>query len=131
MSTTAPASARNITVTAKHAKSVDRLAWQLGKSPERLIARILELGILTIDNELSQGCEPLAANLIDDFNCTNAMDAMTFDQIAETVKTTGKDCQEVLYERHLAKKRRQRRRRKLVTEAANIIPFYSLPRIAI
>jgi len=118
---------RNFTLTAKRAKSIDRLAWQFEMSPKRLIARIIELGILTIDNEMSQGCETLRENLIEDFNCTKQMDSMTFDRIAEIVELTGKDCQEVLYEKWEAK----RRERDLATKARNLVPFHYPPRFAI
>jgi len=77
--------------------TIQRKAWQLKITPQRLIARILEMGILEIDSNLSHNCDPLEVCLLDDFNCTAAMDAMSFDEITKIEEASGENCQRVLF----------------------------------
>jgi len=96
--------AREFTLTKKQAKSIRRLAWQLDIAPAKLVSRFIDLQIRVTDWQLSENAEPLSDGCEGYFNCTAAMDAMSFEEIQSIEDASGEDCQRVLYKIDCAKR---------------------------
>lgn len=99
--TKATTTKKNTTAEAARNRAVDRIAGQLGITTEEAAAKLLDLAILHVDDNLMMEDEPfLFTGCIDPYSATEALAKMTDEEIIalEGENNEGKFAQRILYE---------------------------------